>query len=80
MSVHSGILKIAGEKSYHPYLSDDLTYDQKFVKVCIEEMLSTINIPLDMCIVIESDNCSSHINLLSIFTTCSPLLIPPRKC
>ena len=58
MSVHCGILKIAGEKSYHPYLSDDLTYDQKFVKVCIEEMLSTINIPLDMCI--ESDNCSSQ--------------------
>lgn len=32
VSVHSGILKCNGEKSYHPYFSDSRTHDQAFVK------------------------------------------------
>ena len=62
VSVHSGILKLYGEKYYHPYISDDLKHDQKFVRVCVEEMLSSIDIPHDetQYLVIESDNCTSQ--------------------
>ena len=58
--MHSGILKYKGEKSYHPYLSDDRTHDQKFAKVVIEEMLSEVQLKSGEYILIESDNCSSQ--------------------
>ena len=44
VTVHSGILKIDGEKFYHPYLSDDRKHDQKFVLLCLEEMLATVEV------------------------------------
>ena len=41
MTVHSVILKINDEKSYHPFLSDDKKHDQQFVKLVLEKMLYT---------------------------------------
>lgn len=59
MTVHSGILKLHGEKSYHPILSDDKKHDQPFVKISLEKMLDTVDSMPEIC-VIESDNCSSQ--------------------
>ena len=39
ITVHSGILKYNGVKSYHPYISDDRKHDQHFVKIAMKEML-----------------------------------------
>ncbi|XP_066932940.1 uncharacterized protein [Clytia hemisphaerica] len=45
VTVHSGISKIRGEKSYHAYVSDDLKHDQHFVQVSIMEMLKKCGSP-----------------------------------
>ena len=58
--MHSAILKNSGEKSYHPYLSNDHKHDQVFVHLAIEEMLKETKINPDMHIIIESDNCSQQ--------------------
>lgn len=42
VTVHSGIVKIHGEKIYHPYISDDKKHDQTFVKLDLEKMISTV--------------------------------------
>ena len=39
VSVHSGIMKLAGNKVYHPYFSDDTTHDQAFVYVTLNVKL-----------------------------------------
>ena len=66
-TVHSGLLKVDGEKSYHPYLSNDQNHHQNFVRLCVEEMLDTVDIKDEMqYIVIESDNCCNSISLLNI--------------
>ena len=59
-TVHSGILKNSGEKSYHLYLSNDCRHDQVFVHLAIEEMLKESEINPEMHIIIESDNCSQQ--------------------
>ena len=56
VTVHSGIVWNEGEKSYHPYFSDNRKHDQVFVKMCIKKMLKGINLN-DRCVIIESDNC-----------------------
>ena len=45
VTVHSGIMKVKGEKTYHSYFSDSLRLDQVFVKKVLEEMLSDIGNP-----------------------------------
>ena len=61
ITVHSGTIKQDGEKSYHPYLSDDVTHDQKFVKIAMDEMLSKVdNLKIGSVCLIESDNCTSQ--------------------
>ena len=60
VTIHSGIRKIKGEKSYHPYVSNDLKHDQQFMQLAITEMLREVEIQADEYIVIESDNCSSQ--------------------
>ena len=50
-----GILKNAGEKSYHPFFSADRKHDQTFVKFAMEEMLNKAEIDPDKYIIIESD-------------------------
>ena len=60
LTMHSGKRKIKGEKSYHPYVSNDLRNDQQFVQPAITEMLREVGIQADEYIVIESNNCSSQ--------------------
>ena len=60
VTVHSGILKCSGEKTYHPYSSDTLIHEQTFLRLVIEEMLSEVEMQDDSVIIIESDNCTSQ--------------------
>ena len=60
VTVLSGILKNSGEKSYHPYLSNNCKHDQVFVHLAIEEVIKETEINPDMHIIIESDNCSQQ--------------------
>ena len=87
VTVHSGIMKVKGEKTYHPYFSDSLRLDQVFVKKVLEEMLSDIEIPQESTIVIESDNCTSQYksvqhfhNLQEISTKYNSVKASPRIC
>ena len=48
ITLHSGIIKLHGEKSYHPHISDDKK---------LKEMIATIECLPQTCIDI-SDNCS----------------------
>ena len=50
--IHSGILKVGGEKSYHPYLSKDCKHDQQLVQIVLEEMLLEVEY-----ITAENNNC-----------------------
>ena len=43
ITVYSGILKLHGEKSYHPYLSNDKHHNQKFVKVVLKEIIQSVS-------------------------------------
>ena len=60
VTVHSGILKTDGVRTYHAYFSDNLKHDQVFVKISINKMLENENIVDRKVILIESDNCSSQ--------------------
>ena len=79
VTVHSSIVKIHDEKSYHPYVSNDHKHDQTFVKLALEEMFSTID-PLPQISIIASDNCSSqyksaqHFNGIQVI--CNAIEIP----
>ena len=58
--VHSGIVKANQTKVYHPFISDDSTHDQVFVRIALEEMLAVTDLSDCSMVVIESDNCSSQ--------------------
>ena len=66
-TVHSGILKLNGEKQYHPYFSDDLQHDQSFVATVIENMLDGIDV-VGKTLVIISDNCCAQYKSVQNFT------------
>lgn len=66
VTVHSGIMKFEGEKSYYPYLSDDKKHDQHFVELALHEMISELP-TIPETIVIESDNCSQQYKSASHF-------------
>ena len=57
--VHSGILKVHGDKSYHTYLSDDLIQDHVFVNIVLDGMLKDSQVDGSV-IVIGSDNCATQ--------------------
>ena len=58
-TIHSGITKNRdGNKTYHPYISDDLTHDQAFVRAVMEEMLGEMDIEHGSTLIVFSDNCS----------------------
>ena len=65
ITVHLGIIKMNGEKSYHPYLSMDQKHDHSCVEVVLNQMLCTIEVP--STIMIESDNCCSQYKCASHF-------------
>ena len=58
-TVHSGILKYQGEKSYHPHLSEDKKHDQHSSDVVLYEMLKEIENTAGY-IIIESNNWKSQ--------------------
>ena len=66
--VHAGIVIESGEKSYHPYMSDDLLQDYVFVDIAINEMLSGCSVE-DKVILIKSDNCSKDYKCAAHFDT-----------
>ena len=57
--IHSGITKINGEKTYHPYFSEDKTHDSVFSNIAIKEMLDGADLQEAEVIIIESDNYKS---------------------
>ena len=59
-TVHSGLSRSNGKKTYHAYLSDDMVHDQAFVKVAIMEILENIDFHEGDTIIICSDNCSGQ--------------------
>ena len=60
VTIHSGLLIQNGVKVYHPYVSNCRLHDQVFVHQALQEMVSTIEVPEGVPMVIESDNCSSQ--------------------
>ena len=61
VTVHSGLIKVNGAKSYHPYFSDTKLHDHVFVKIAMDEMLSEVNNMNSFdAVVIESDNCTAQ--------------------
>ena len=60
VTIHSGILKVNGEKPYHPYFSDDRLHDSTFTDIAIKEMLTFTDVQESDAIIIESDNCTTQ--------------------
>ena len=58
ITVHSGLMKFNGQKTYHPYISSEKKYDHVFVKVAIKEMLAEIDIKQRITVIIQKDNCT----------------------
>ena len=58
VSIHSGITKANGEKTYHAYFSDDKVHDQVYVDLAFQEMLKEENVEMAEAIIITTDNCS----------------------
>ena len=56
VTIHSGILKFNGTKSYHSYFLDDLKHDTIFVEIVIEKMLDDAEIELDFIVIILATN------------------------
>ena len=57
VTVHSGIVKLNGDKAYHPYISESLVHDQELVATAIQKMIkSTDSYEVVDYIIIESDN------------------------
>ena len=52
-------MKALGEKTYHPYFSDDKFQDYVFVSLSMDEILSETDVG-GKYILIESDNCTSQ--------------------
>ena len=69
ITVHSAILKLHGDKSYHPYVSDDKKHDQPFVRIVLEKMFDTVD-SIPQIGIIESDNCSSQYKSAEHFEDC----------
>ena len=60
VTIHSGKSERDGVKTYHAYISDDLTHDQAFVKIAIREILDDIKISPGDTLIVISDNCTSQ--------------------
>ena len=58
VTVHSGIMKINGEKIYYPTLSEDKKHNQAFVRTAVSTMVSKFE-EYDCCL-IKSDNCHHY--------------------
>ena len=70
--VHSGITKAAGEKTYHPYFSDDKVQDHVFVRVALTEMLAEEDVA-GKVIILGSDNCKYQYKCTAHFDDCQQI-------
>ena len=59
VTVHSGIVKCSGNKTYHPYVSNGRSHNPSFVKMAIQGMMDYSDMS-DGSVIIESDNCCSQ--------------------
>lgn len=58
ISLHTGVLKEHGEKSYHIAFSNDLSHDQCFVKAVLQDILANLNhLNNTDYVLVKSDNC-----------------------
>ena len=64
--VHSAIMKSLGEKTYHPYLSDDKFQGYVFVSLSLDEILSETDVG-GRFILVESDNCTAQYKCVAHF-------------
>ena len=67
VTIHSGILKVNGEKSYHPYFLDNKLHESTFTDIAIKEMLTSTDVQESDAIIIESDNCTTQYKSASNF-------------
>ena len=66
---HSGIIKLHGQKSYHPIVTDDKKHDQPCVRLVLEKMVDTVeDLPKMVIIDIQAmtTRCIPIIRLFSI--------------
>lgn len=66
ITVHSGLMKIGDEKTYHPYLSHDQQHDQMFVQCVLEKMLSGIESAIESTTAIVALNISQQ-NIFGVY-------------
>ena len=67
VTIHSRILKVKGEKSYHPYFSDDRLHNSTFNDIAIKEMLTSTDVQESDAIIIERDNYTTQYKSASHF-------------
>ena len=60
VTVHSGIIKLNGNESYHPHFSNDYVHDKVFVYLVFTEMLTSVDVESGRTIIITCDNCTCH--------------------
>ena len=56
VTIHTEILKMNGQKEYHPYLTEELYHDQQLVGVALEILLHRAAESNPQTILVESDN------------------------
>ena len=59
-TVHSGLSKSDGGKTYHVHISDDMVHNQAFVKIIMKDMLDHISVQPGDTVIMCSDNCTSQ--------------------
>ena len=67
VTIHSGSLKINGEKSYYPYFLDDRLLDSTFTDIAIKEMLMSTDVQESDAMIIENDNRTTQYKSASDF-------------
>ena len=68
VTVHSGLIKVNGTKSYYLYFSDTKVHDHVLVKIAMDEMLSEVNNMNSFdAVVIEFDNCTAQYKSVKYF-------------
>lgn len=65
--IQTGILKCEGNKVYHPHILNDLSHDQSFIFVTLNEFLSDVDNDPGTKSIIFSDNCCSQCKSLKNF-------------
>ena len=58
VTVHSGICKVDGEKTYHVQFSNDKKHDQTFADLVLNDIWK--DICMDKNVIIHSDNCKAQ--------------------